>query len=190
MTQAHIADRNRANAAKSTGPKTRAGKAASSKNARRHGATGAPDPRRVASWLAVILGRPQVTPRDLMPTDAAGDLALTLALSGARLAAAEDALAEFEAGLEAPPEPLPDPATITGPMIDELLGPGVTPSDRRSGRALLKIMARLHRNDTSDGGHRHRLLTRYAREARAARSRAIAAWSNAAASHNQTGARS
>ena len=80
MTQAHIADRNRANAAKSTGPKTRAGKAASSKNARRHGATGAPDPRRVASWLSVILDRPQVTPRDLLPADAAGDLALTLAM--------------------------------------------------------------------------------------------------------------
>jgi hypothetical protein len=190
MTQAHIADRNRANAAKSTGPKTRAGKAASSKNARRHGATGAPDPSRVASWLSVILDRPQVTPRDLIPADAVGDLALTLAMAEARLAAAEDALAEFEAELETPCSELADIEFMAEHIAEALAQPSTTPEERKSGADILVRAARVRLGHAKSESRRHRLLTRYARDARAARSRAIAAWSHAATSHNQTGARS
>jgi len=171
MTQAHIADRNRANAAKSTGPKTRAGKAASSKNARRHGATGAPGPSRVASWLAVILGRRQVTPRDLMPADAAGDLALTLALAEARLAAAEDALAEFEAGLETPCSELADIKFMAEHIAEALAEPSTTPEERKSGADILARVARMSECHANGEGRRHRLLARYAKEARSARAR-------------------
>lgn len=190
MTPAHVVDRNRANAAKSTGPKTRAGKAASSKNARRHGATGAPDPNCVASWLSVILGRQQIALRDLMPADAAGDLALTLALAEARLATAEDTLAEFEAELETPCSELADIAFMAEHIADALTEPSTTPEERKSGADILARVARMSEGHANGEGRRHRLLARYAKEARSARSRAIAAWSShIAAKHNQTGAR-
>lgn len=185
MTPAHIAARNRANAAKSTGPKTRAGKAASSKNATRHGATSTPDPSRVASWLSIILGRERVTPRDLMPADAAGDLALTLASAEARLAAAEEALAaSAEESEEAD-----DFNDLVKTALDAAFDTAIHISERRAIMDDITQLSRLRQSKATENARRHRLLTRYAREARSARSRAIAAWSaHITAGHNQTGA--
>ncbi|MFA8444031.1 hypothetical protein [Yoonia sp.] len=47
MTTDPITIRNKANARKSTGPKSAAGKAVVAGNARKHGVTGRPDPGRV-----------------------------------------------------------------------------------------------------------------------------------------------
>ena len=58
MTDDRITARNRANAQKSTGPKTPLGKATVAGNALRHGATARPDPKSVAAWLEIILDRP------------------------------------------------------------------------------------------------------------------------------------
>ena len=63
VTADDIVRRNRANAAKSTGPRTRAGKAIVAQNARRHGATAKLDPDQVRLWLKVILAAPDLGPR-------------------------------------------------------------------------------------------------------------------------------
>ncbi|MBF9045530.1 hypothetical protein LSUCC0031_00200 [Rhodobacterales bacterium LSUCC0031] len=189
MTQSRLAGRNRANAAKSTGPKTRRGKAKSAQNARRHGATGAPPPKAVAAWLSVILDRPQMTPRNLVPADEAGRTTLALAHAEARLAAADDALAACEAEDEAPRDDLAELEAMAEHIRDALIEPETTPSQRRSGAALLLRVAKARVAQAEAQARRHRLLTRYAREARAARSRAIAAWASAAAAetHATTG---
>lgn len=96
MTDQSLATRNRQNAQHSTGPKTQSGKAASARNARRHGATSAPAPRAVSAWLAVILDRPNVTMATLEPSDERGHRALALAKAEVRLASAQLALAEFD----------------------------------------------------------------------------------------------
>ena len=98
MTSSDQTRRNRANAAFSTGPKTEGGKAKSAQNARRHGATAAPEPSSVATWLAIILGRPAISPEDIIANDDFGYRALELAIAEVRLASAEAALAEAAAG--------------------------------------------------------------------------------------------
>lgn len=180
MTRRDFSDRNRANAAKSTGPKTSRGKAASSQNARRHGATSAPDASSVSAWLSVILDRPHILPSDLMPMDDVGRIALNLAQAEARLAAAERALAEFEAGLESSDSDGNDLDNITGHILEALSEPSTTPRQRRSGIAILGRIAKARLRDAAGQTRRHRLLVRYAREARSARSRAIRTWAAAA----------
>lgn len=180
MTGRDFSERNRANAAKSTGPKTSRGKAISSQNARRHGAISAPDASNVSAWLSVILDRPHILPSDLMPMDEVGRNALNLAQAEARLAAAEQALAEFEAGLESPDSCGNDLANIAEHILDALSEPSTTPGQRKSGIAILGRIAKARLRDAAGQARRHRLLARYAREARSARSRAIRTWASAA----------
>ncbi|EDM69888.1 hypothetical protein RAZWK3B_00025 [Roseobacter sp. AzwK-3b] len=97
MNEKKHTPRNRANAQKSTGPKTAAGKATVAGNARKHGLTSRPDPELLKAWLSVILGRPEITPEDLMPQDTRGFLALTLAEAETRLVAVEEAFARAKA---------------------------------------------------------------------------------------------
>jgi hypothetical protein len=190
MTHSDLTQRNRSNAAKSTGPKTPAGKSASSQNARRHGATGAPDPSAVATWLSIILCRPQIFHSDLMPSDEAGIIAITLAQAEARLAAAEDALAEWEAAEASQMDGgVDDLDELTERAMAAIRSPATPPSQRRSiVDGIAELIMRRHAKSEEEA-RRHRLLTRYAREARSARSRAIAAWSaHTAGSCNQAGA--
>ena len=176
MSADGITDRNRANAKKSTGPTTSEGKAIVAGNARRHGATARPDPGNVAAWLSVILDRPGITPRDLMPGDEAGYRALALAEAEARLVAAERALRNFEAGEETPDETTQDLRVMAGLIMGELAETGGTKKEVRSGLSLLRRIVRLEAEDTAPGGKRHRLLRRYVREARAGRRHAFEAW--------------
>lgn len=99
MTRDEIAARNRANAAKSTGPKTEQGKAVVAGNARRHGATARPDPAAVATWLRIILDDPDITAEAFVPTDARGYRALMLAQAEVQLVTATNALRAYEAGM-------------------------------------------------------------------------------------------
>ena len=85
MTSAMQIAANRANAAKSTGPRTKAGKTVAAGNARRHGLTSAPSMELVRGWLKVILDTPDVPSQiDLQRTER-GRLAFRLALAQARL---------------------------------------------------------------------------------------------------------
>lgn len=188
MTRRDFSDRNRANASKSTGPKTSRGKAVSSQNARRHGATSAPDASSVSAWLSVILDRPHIRPSDLMPMDDMGRIALNLAQAEARLAAAEQALAEFEAGIDSPDSGGDDLDNIAEHILEALSERSTTPGQRKSGIAILGRIAKARLRDVAGQTRRHRLLVRYAREARSARSRSIMAWAATASSlhHQQT----
>ena len=98
MTSATIAERNRANAKKSTGPRSAQGKAVVSRNARRHGVTSKPDPTSVAAWLRIILDTPDLAPGDLLKDDRRTSSALALAEAEVRSCAARAALDAFERG--------------------------------------------------------------------------------------------
>jgi hypothetical protein len=171
-----IAARNRANAQKSTGPRTVEGKAIVAGNARRHGATGRPDLESVARWLAVILDRPEITPADLMPEEEVGYRALALAEAEARLSSAERALRTFEAG-SAEPIKVAGRYALTPEGILEMLGrDDVTKSEIETGLSLLKEIGRARVLETRSSCDQQRLLQRYFREARAQRRSAFDAW--------------
>ncbi|GKX34265.1 MAG: hypothetical protein MnENMB40S_18830 [Rhizobiaceae bacterium MnEN-MB40S] len=173
MTADHIIQRNRANAGKSTGPRTPAGKVAASANARRHGATARADPARVGLWLRIILGRPDLALADFIPCDERSFRALALAEAEARLETCERALANFEAGVNLD-DPYPDHCEDAELMKRALAGESLTRlEDRRVMslfNALLDPRAARRMEDPA------RLLRRYRNEARARRKKAFKAW--------------
>lgn len=182
MTHDAITARNRANAQRSTGPKTSRGKATSTKNALSHGATARPDPKCVLGWLAVILDQPGIGPTDLIPTDERGRRALALAEAEARKCAAEGALLDFEGGRAKPAEAITDLRDIAEEISEELAAFGGTKREVQSGISLIRRIRRTTAQETLPGGKRHRLLKRYLREARAQQRRAFAAWVESRAS--------
>ena len=92
-TQRQIAA-NRANAQKSTGPKSQAGKLVSGSNALRHGLTTHLDAQSIVNWLRIILNDPNA---ELDPTnpDKRIVLAHRLAEAEARLIRVQNAEAEY-----------------------------------------------------------------------------------------------
>lgn len=176
MTSDRITERNRANAQKSTGPRSARGKAVVAGNARRHGATARLDPGSVATWLAIILDRPEITPDNLLPGEEEGYRALALAEAELRVVATETALWEFEAGLAEPDDVVEDLRDMGQLMMEDLIQYGGKMREIRSSLSLLKRIARVEAEETLPGGKRHRLLQRYVREARARRKKAFAAW--------------
>lgn len=177
MSSNHITRRNQANAQKSTGPTSAEGKAKVSQNARRHGATAQPDPQSVATWLAIICDRPDLTPSDLMPADDMGYRALALAAAEVRVAASEQALITFEReALEQPAEP-PTSLELTYQVLrNNFANENVTKREVRSVARLLHNDEVRKLADASLGGRMHRLLKRYLAEARSKRRKAFAAW--------------
>jgi len=163
MTPGELAARNRANARKSTGPRTVAGKAIVAQNARRHGATGRPDPRDVETWFAAILDDPDPPAGVVVREGERGFRALALAEAEARLVMAEEALRAFEAIVTAPAGDRREVSDIGGECRAEAGEGAAAPGTARS-------------EETRPGGRRHRLLKRYLGEARAARRRAFEAW--------------
>ncbi|MZR13396.1 hypothetical protein GQE99_10245 [Maritimibacter sp. DP07] len=177
MRHEDIGDRNRANAQKSTGPRTNRGKAVVAGNARRHGATAKPDPWAVMTWYAIILDEPDVfSSGSVIPRSDREVAALTLAQSEAALAQAKQSLIDFEEGWEAPCESLEDLRNMRDHIREVLLEHDVTTRDMRRAMVLLDKIRRHEENDTAIGGKRHRLLQRYHREARSRRRRAFEAW--------------
>ena len=81
----------------STGPRTSAGKAISSQNARRHGLTAGPDVGSVRHWFRIILNRPDAKLRVDDVLTLAEILALSLARAEVQLKRTHLALAVFEA---------------------------------------------------------------------------------------------
>lgn len=78
MTTERQKQANRANAQKSSGPRSRAGRARSARNALRHGLTTSPDWSNVTSWYRIILDDPGIEP-DLLDIDPMRQAALNLA---------------------------------------------------------------------------------------------------------------
>lgn len=176
MTFDRRAARNRANARKSTGPRTEAGKATSAQNARRHGATGKPDPAAVAAWLRVILDEPDLTPADLLAEDDRRLHALALAEAEVKVNAALASLERFERGEEAPSEITSEFQEFAADIEGELREERVTTRRYRAGLSLLRRLGRAISSETALDGKRHMLLRRYLREARSQRRRAFEAW--------------
>ena len=81
----------------STGPRTSAGKAISSQNARRHGLTAGPDVGSVRQWFRIILNRPDAKLRIDDVLSLAEIFALSLARAEVQLRCTHLALAAFEA---------------------------------------------------------------------------------------------
>jgi len=176
MRSGAISARNRANARKSTGPKSAAGKAAVSQNARRHGATAQPEPEDISRWLRIILDDPEVMPDVILAGGARAARALDLAEAEARLVVCDEALHAFEAGLGDPDDAVHGYLRIAAQINAEFRYPGCDRESERIGNALLREMAQQTIDEKMRGGKRHRLLKRYLREARAARRRAFSAW--------------
>ena len=175
MTNEDLIKRNRSNAQKSTGPRTFAGKNATSKNARRHGATAKPDPASVASWLRVILDKPDLGPEAFFEEDEQTRRALALAEAEARVVAAETALAELEDGRAGDPY-------FSG-LLDDIAGgikegrsSDMTKSDFKVVKLIFKMLMSSHRDRTQPGGREHRLRKRYLREARSRRRKSFQLW--------------
>ena len=68
---------------RATGPRTAAGKAKSSQNARRHGLNTAPRPEDVSKWFNLILNNPEGAEEEPNSEDQRRDLALRLAVAEA-----------------------------------------------------------------------------------------------------------
>ena len=176
MTQQHIIARNRANAQKSTGPRSEQGKSIVSNNARRHGATARPDPKGVAIWLTIIRDTPDLAPHELLPSNDGDFRALELAQAEVRLLAAREALHQFEAGNAEPVEDVDDLQGLKRYLIDELASDKTSALERRSAKSVLAHIAKLAAQETQIGGKRHRLFKRYLGEACSQRRRAFDAW--------------
>ncbi len=161
MRSNRITTRNRANAQKSTGPRTSRGKAIVSTNARRHGATSKPDPTSVAAWARIILDKPDLDANDILKDDMRISRALALADAEVRLCSACAALDTFDRGKE------PHPG-----MLADLQDNAAFSTDQ------------LEMGDTEHGDKRRQLLQRYVREARGHRKRAFQRW---LACHGQNG---
>ena len=175
MTSDAITARNRANAQKSTGPRSAAGKAATAQNARRHGATSRPDPASVATWLRIILDAPRLPPEDLIRDDTQTRRALALAEAEVAVVAAGAALRAFENG-DAEPSELTLELLEFADLIYEDQQAGLSKKDFRDAMRTYKLLRRIVRDDTEPGGRQHRLLKRYLREARGRRKKAFSAW--------------
>ena len=177
MNSDRITRRNRANAKKSTGPKTGDGKAKVAGNARKHGATSQPDPTSVASWLAIISDEPDIETKDLVPSDDLGYRALALAVIEVQLIQCERALREFEQeGLKQPAEPDIGFEATYRVLLENFANENVTKRETRSVARLLYKDEVRKLADASLGGRQHRLLKRYLAEARSKRRKAFAAW--------------
>lgn len=177
MSTPHITIRNRANAQKSTRPRSAEGKAVVAANPLRHGVTARPDPESVATWLAIILDEPDITPANLLPQDDFSYCALALAEAETRLVMAYRALTDFEAqGANLTGRDCPDHAKFLGSI--ETWGPqhGLKKRNMRN-IAHLSYSFELRRVEQIRlGGKRHELLKRYLSEARSKRRKAFAAW--------------
>jgi hypothetical protein len=182
MTTDRITARNQANAQKSTGPRSAAGKAIVAGNAKKHGVTGRPDPERVKTWLSIILNRPQITPDDLAPRDERGFLALALAEAETRLVAVEKALAAAQDeepqrsfSMSALSADLEDVRALAEEMLDFAL-----PSQKGFYLNLSLVNDRYgpRTKGASMADNRRKVLRRYHAEARSRRRRAFGAWIN------------
>ena len=180
MTTARQIAANRANAQKSTGPKSQAGKIVSGSNALRHGLAAHLDAQSIIAWLRIILNDPSA---ELDPTnpDKRIVLAHRLAEAEARLLRVQNAEAEYLLN--------PDPEGRLEQGISEMEHEAETLAEcleiYGEDKKGLRILARI---DKLDFKQKHiasvdhirvmRRLTRYRSEAEAKRRSALKKWTD------------
>ena len=176
MTADDIVRRNRANAARSTGPRTPAGKAVVAQNARRHGATAKLDPDLVHLWLRIILAAPDLD-REAVNTvgDGRKTLALALAEAEARYGLAAQGLRDFVAGELARTDVI-QVAGAPGSSRGRASPGGRETQGQSRTRDGGDHSARALDEGGGPGGRRHRLLLRYLDEAERRRAKVLSAW--------------
>lgn len=94
----------------------------------------------------------------------------------AQLVAAEVALRDFEDTAISPGETVPGQISDATAMLRDLSGHARRSNEMQLNTALLRMLRWTERDERLIGRGRHKLLKRYAREARARRLRAFAAW--------------
>lgn len=166
MAEARRVAANRANAARSTGPRTVAGRARAAANSRSHGATAALDADAVRAWFRLILDDPAAEPALLEPLEVRR-AAFALAEAEARLLRARRAeeahfLLLTERARRGESDLDPEDAIIVAEMIHDRRAP-VTAA------RLARIRRRLQARES-------RLLARYRAEAESARRAALRRW--------------
>jgi hypothetical protein len=179
MTTERQKQANWANAQKSSGPRSGAGRARSARNALRHGLTTSPDWSNVTSWYRIILDDPDIEP-DPLDIDPKRQAALNLAEAEAWRARAirveEAHFADMASRASArgqwvPPEngelDLDDPETLQL-MIENY------PDDFM--RGALRIILRTSPKRPVALHETQQKLTRYRREAEARRRKALKIW--------------
>jgi hypothetical protein len=171
---------NRANALRSTGPKSVAGKRRASRNARRHGLTTAPNAEVVARWIDDILDDPKLEDVALSREEMA--LVTSLAEAEARLDRARHAEARFLEDYHAFDRAAAHLETRHVTEIFETIY-DYGPSEFRDGRwragepyeASERTKVKVETKERTYASEIRR-LSRYRREAECARQRALKAW--------------
>jgi hypothetical protein len=168
---------NRANAAHSTGPRSRRGKQIASRNAHKHGLTTPPAPAEVLRWGRILLGDPQATPADL---DAKGPEWRALAEAEARCERAWTAeracVTELVRKLKARGENDPTKVPLgdfDNPEFLELL---LSDPPEKLDKQLVRILLSISRRKISKLGNQLRIIQRYVTQAERAQARAFADW--------------
>jgi hypothetical protein len=177
MTTEHQRTANRANASKSTGPKTRRGKQIVSRNAYKHGLTTPPAPATVQRWGRIILGEPEATDADLYVQ---GPELRALAEAEARLERAWDAERDCVAELvhEVKLQGERDPTLLS---LDDIEHPTVlefllsSPKNDLDKEAL-KVLLSMWHPTIPPLLKRLRTIQRYVTQAKRAQARAFTDW--------------
>ena len=124
----------------------------------------------------MILEKPKLEPRDMSPSDEAGQAAFSLAEAEARLLQAETALHEFEIGADRMQDHQED-VRSTAELLMKLIQTGMcTQAQLDAGARLQRIFGNRDENSNVYGGKRHQLLRRYVREAQTGRILALLHW--------------
>ena len=182
---------NRQNAAKSTGPRSRAGKQRSAQNARCHGLTLPPDEAHILRWYRIIQNDPTADLRDALISENA-HAALILAEAEAHLERTRDAERDhleklvdvalkqgrrsIEEIVETPMQAWLEDDDILDQMITNYSDPELEIADRAFVVGALKIIRRSNPNRPAALNRRMKTLRGYRKRAEGRRNRAFSAW--------------
>ncbi len=167
---------NRANARRSTGPKTAAGKVRSAGNAWRHGLTTPPESRALRAWYRLILADPSASP-DPLERDPRRRAARDLAEAEAQLQRVRLAEEQYFLNPEGDLSRGEREMIETGDMLmDEAEYSGWDKTGRRLMDRVSKMIQRETERRQKSQERLGRVLARYRGEAEARRRRALRRW--------------